>query len=440
VNCQLRDTRDQPTIGVILTALEQIRSTMGSSGAFLTIRDSRGLHWLASAGHVPALGSSLQIDSEFTRECLDTGRVVLCEDSHDDPRIRPGAARLLRLRSAIAVPINFRGHLIGIIELFSSLPSTFNGAHVATLREAAELLAPVLASLRASRSIAANLATARSQISSISSAPRSAEAMDPVFQPQTPSPFRGTPLAPVMQSRSTRATAPLVAFCLSFFPLTASRAVLLGTATAFVVALIFLFTRPAPITTQAVANREMPVAVSEPPRQTVLNSTALQPTAPPATHPQIVPNAKSLTFAAVLSNARSRPDQESSAVNPGASALNSSSLPQSQHASPTLAAESASTIHDISRDAIPSPSAMNSTSALSLPSPLRLAAEIPVESSETLNSTPVERALPGSSSGAPALLKSTRNSRSDFVLDRTVKGSIWHSKKRAIDRHRYRHH
>ena len=168
---QFSDVGDQPTVGVLLTAIEQIRSTMGAGGAMLAIRDAGGLRCLASAGHVPAAGSNLQLDSEFTRECLETGRVVLCQDAYDDSRIRVGAARFLSLRSAIAAPIHFHGSLIGIIELFSSLPRTFNGNHVATLQEISELLAPVLASESAVtlRSVCSNLtlAIARSQILAI---------------------------------------------------------------------------------------------------------------------------------------------------------------------------------------------------------------------------------------------------------------------------------
>jgi transcriptional regulator with GAF, ATPase, and Fis domain len=156
---QLSDVGDQRTVGIILTAIEQIRLTMGAGGAILAMRDAGGLRWLASAGHVPATGSDLQLASEFTRECLETGRVVLCQDAHDDSRIRVGAARILRLRAAIAVPIHFRGSLIGIIELFSPFPGTFDGNHVATLQEIGELLAPVLASesARILRSASSNL-------------------------------------------------------------------------------------------------------------------------------------------------------------------------------------------------------------------------------------------------------------------------------------------
>jgi WD40 repeat protein len=151
-------TPNQSMPFVISTAVEQIRSTMSANGALLAIRDDSELRGLASAGNVPVEATGVQLTSAFTRQCLNTGRVILCLDAQEDPLIHPVAARLLNLRSAIAVPIHFRESLIGIIQLFSSVPAGFNGTHIETLQEIGDLLAPVLASevLRAAPEVEAS--------------------------------------------------------------------------------------------------------------------------------------------------------------------------------------------------------------------------------------------------------------------------------------------
>lgn len=146
INGQDAATSTQSMPFVISTAVEQIRSTMSANGALLAIRDDSGLRWLASAGNVPVEATRVQLTSAFTTQCLNTGRVILCLDAQEDPLIHPVAAKLLNLRSAIAVPIHFRESLIGIIQLFSSVPAGFNGTHIETLQEIGDLLAPVLAS------------------------------------------------------------------------------------------------------------------------------------------------------------------------------------------------------------------------------------------------------------------------------------------------------
>ena len=130
---------------VFSTAVDQIRSTMSANGAILAVRAPTGLRLLASAGKVPEEAAKQQLESAFTRQCVNTGRVVLCRDAVIDPLIHPEPAGMLNLRSAIAVPIQFRESLIGVIELFSSVPDTFNGTHIESLQEICELMAPVLA-------------------------------------------------------------------------------------------------------------------------------------------------------------------------------------------------------------------------------------------------------------------------------------------------------
>jgi GAF domain-containing protein len=135
----------QQISALLATTVEQICSTMSASGAVIAVRDPVGACCLASAGDAPAVGSRLQADSAFTRECFETGEVVLCDDAENDSRILPSVAKSLHLRSAVAVPIQMQACVFGVIEVFSSRPSDIQPAAVDMLKECANLVAPLIA-------------------------------------------------------------------------------------------------------------------------------------------------------------------------------------------------------------------------------------------------------------------------------------------------------
>ena len=92
----------------------------------------------------------MQPDSALTRECFETGAVVVCDDTDNDDRVRRVTANILRLRSAVVVPIQFPAQteaveVLGLIEILSSRPYAFDTTHVVGLKSIAEMLAPVLA-------------------------------------------------------------------------------------------------------------------------------------------------------------------------------------------------------------------------------------------------------------------------------------------------------
>src|SRR6202045_3255339 len=120
---ELNNDRDQQVSALLTRSVERICSAMSASGVVIAVRDPEGACCLASTGEAPAVGSRLQPDSAFTRECFETGKVVLCEDTENDSRILPSVAKGLRLRSAVAVPIEMQGCVIGVIEVFSPRPS-----------------------------------------------------------------------------------------------------------------------------------------------------------------------------------------------------------------------------------------------------------------------------------------------------------------------------
>ena len=132
--------RVQQISAFLVRTVQRMCSAMSVSGAIIAIRDQEGVCCLASTGDAPVVGSRLQPDSAFTRECLETGEVVICEDAESDSRIQQWVAKALHLRSAVAVPIQARGSVVGVIEVFSPRPSSISPADVAALKKLAHLL------------------------------------------------------------------------------------------------------------------------------------------------------------------------------------------------------------------------------------------------------------------------------------------------------------
>jgi WD40 repeat protein len=428
-----REATDQPTLDVILPAIEQIRSTMGASGIVLAIGDGGGLHSLASAGDVPAAGSNLQLDSEFTRECLETGRVVLCQDAYENSRIPlTGNARILR--SAVAVPIHFRGSLLGIIQLFSVFPSAFNGTHVATLREIGGLLAPVLASesLRATRSESSNLdqIIARTEVLAIPAEEIYEEAEVVEFDEPSAEPVVAGSTG--VQHLVSRLGASYAVLRRVLFETTAGRSVLAGSAAVGIVALFFLFSRTAPEARRAVATRDVPVTsesqrTSESRRTEDADGPALERATSPRGDTQIASSTRNSTLVIVSHKAASQAAQKSLSASAAVSPVNASAQlsvekKQPQSVVPFDRNQSTNTASEISHDVNASSSIRNDAAALPLPSTPRVAAETRIVALENANSASMGRDASASVSATPAILKSASNSRPDFVLDHTVKG------------------
>jgi WD40 repeat protein/putative methionine-R-sulfoxide reductase with GAF domain len=131
---------NQPVSGFLMKEVGEVCSRTGAGGAFIALRDQEGLRCVASAGDAPAVGSRLQLDSHLTRDCLETGHAMICEDIEGGWGMGPSIARSLHLRSAIAVPIQTQGSSVGVIEAFSSRPSAFRATHVTELQQMADVL------------------------------------------------------------------------------------------------------------------------------------------------------------------------------------------------------------------------------------------------------------------------------------------------------------
>jgi hypothetical protein len=134
----------QITPGRVLSDFEQICVAIPASGAVIAVRDLAGLLCTVSFASALAVGSRLPTDSAFTRQCIETGEVVLCEDAESDPRIHPSVATRWNFRSAVGIPIQARGEVVAVIEVFCSRASSIDPITIGALRAVANSFAAMM--------------------------------------------------------------------------------------------------------------------------------------------------------------------------------------------------------------------------------------------------------------------------------------------------------
>ncbi len=139
---ELNENRGRPVSIVLKAVIERVCSLTDADGAAIALHDTRGVVCRASAGEAPDVGSRLDPDSSLTRECFESGQLMICEDAEEDSRVRLAANRM-RPRSVVVVPIQAQGSVLGVVEILSSRASAFNTAHIDALQHIARLLVPV---------------------------------------------------------------------------------------------------------------------------------------------------------------------------------------------------------------------------------------------------------------------------------------------------------
>jgi len=84
---EINENRDRPLSIVLKGVIERVRSLTDADGAAIALRDTWGVVCRASAGEAPDVGSRLHPETSLTRECFESGQVMICEDT---PKKIPG--------------------------------------------------------------------------------------------------------------------------------------------------------------------------------------------------------------------------------------------------------------------------------------------------------------------------------------------------------------
>jgi TPR repeat protein len=138
--------RQVETLGSDFTAAlhliaERAQSLVRASGIAIALVDATPDFMICrarSGSDAPPVGARLHVGSGFSGECVQTGRLLRCDDTEVDHRVDPESCRALGIRSILAVPVRAAAKSIGLIEVFSPEPNNFTESDQRVLLKFAE--------------------------------------------------------------------------------------------------------------------------------------------------------------------------------------------------------------------------------------------------------------------------------------------------------------
>lgn len=134
---------DAPTHGsdfqsFVSQVVELAKILTGASGSAIAFRGEQGTICRARSGEgAPPLGTPVDTTSGISKQCLDSGTSLRCEDIATDGRVDPEISQAIGVRAVAVVPIYSDGEISGILEVFSSTPGIFTDHHLQRLQQLA---------------------------------------------------------------------------------------------------------------------------------------------------------------------------------------------------------------------------------------------------------------------------------------------------------------
>ena len=124
---------------VLNEIVERACVVTGATGAAIALtRGDEMVCRASSGGTAPELGTRLEMNSGLSGACLRSRQIQCCEDAIADPSADAEVSRQLGVRSVVVLPLLQDQELIGIFEIFSTLPAAFSARDVRTLEILAE--------------------------------------------------------------------------------------------------------------------------------------------------------------------------------------------------------------------------------------------------------------------------------------------------------------
>jgi len=112
-----------------------------ADGAAIALAEGNAMLCRARSGAAaPELGVRPDNGSGLSRECLRTGGIVMCADSETDSRPDLANCRSLGIRSAILMPLQQGGRILGLLGVLSKRAYVFDTYDIDTLKRMAALI------------------------------------------------------------------------------------------------------------------------------------------------------------------------------------------------------------------------------------------------------------------------------------------------------------
>lgn len=118
----------------------------GASAGVVEIADGDEMAYRVTTGEAtPFLGVRLKMESSLSGLCVREGRVLLSDDTADDPRVDGEACRRVNARSMLCVPLVHGDETVGVLKVYSPEAGNFDDGDVETLELLSGLIAAQMA-------------------------------------------------------------------------------------------------------------------------------------------------------------------------------------------------------------------------------------------------------------------------------------------------------
>jgi GAF domain-containing protein/PilZ domain-containing protein len=123
---------------LMLIASRACSITRGT-GAAVALLGEKGMTCRAAVGNnAPQVGGSVDLASGFSGACVREARALRCDNAEFDTRVDADICRLLGICSILAAPIIYERDLVGLVEVFSSVPYAFDEGDLAVAERMAQ--------------------------------------------------------------------------------------------------------------------------------------------------------------------------------------------------------------------------------------------------------------------------------------------------------------
>lgn len=131
---------------VMALTVQHSRALTDADAAVIEMREGDCMVYRAASGTAESsLGLRLDIHSSLSGRCVLEGRVQLCADSENDPRVDREASRRVQARSMLCVPLVHQGTPVGALKVYSAAVSYFGDEDVALLEQMVGVISAALA-------------------------------------------------------------------------------------------------------------------------------------------------------------------------------------------------------------------------------------------------------------------------------------------------------
>ena len=130
---------------VLQLICDRARAITQADGIVVALAEGSAMVCRAGAGPLAAeRGVSLKGESEFLQDCLESGRILRCDDCASDSRVELDFARRVGACSTVLVPLRGRREHLGVLQAFSKTAWAFTDHDVRCFDLFAELILSAL--------------------------------------------------------------------------------------------------------------------------------------------------------------------------------------------------------------------------------------------------------------------------------------------------------